>query len=465
MTSKIGDTSLASILNFNTPTVSPDTSPAPSNCPEKWTEYENSCYTYGDHKNFDAASYECQKHGAELVKITDRNARFLLGYIRTESTAGDHFIKSGNVDGKRAQQPSDLKCPLIKGALVKPTFATVSCNSAYPYICQKDLKNLGGLPNLGNLNSNTLLSILQALGVQNKPTKLEPDEYFPKPTFKSLDDISGFAVSDMPRYVPTTIASISDLDFNGKSKSGNSLSILAVTCSTMIFTFCVILYCLKKCGKQRIKKFKNQVFKSKNPSKREILKAQSSIQSQNTLGNENFPMQNVIPAREIPPPVPKRNCSSYQFKNSTEVNEIYSNTRNDSQLNKASLNCEKIPSNTNYEHLRDARNRYYSYKAETLPAQIKILAQNQKSSTLHIPRTRTESFSRKESHHSGNQPTFVHTLPRNSYMNFEDIPAQNSFHCRPPILNEEIVLDSNGVDIRKDESMTLDRKMIKSYRL
>ena len=40
-----------------------------------------------------------------------------------------------------------------------------------------------------------------------------------------------------------------------------------------------------------------------------------------------------------------------------------------------------------------------------------------------------------------------------------------TLYHRMPIINEELVLESNGVDIRKDESMTLDRKMNKIYRL
>ena len=113
--------------------------PNQGNCPEGWRSHGPSCFFFGDHQNYDDAEYHCGKANGKLATITNINSKFLISYIRTESSGNDHWIQDSRLSGNsRAPQPANGKCPLIKGASVKTAFTSAICNSAYPFICEKN---------------------------------------------------------------------------------------------------------------------------------------------------------------------------------------------------------------------------------------------------------------------------------------------------------------------------------------
>ena len=115
----------------------PQNSQSSGNCPTGWKSHGPSCFFFGDHQNYDDAEYHCGKGGGKLATITNVNSKFIISYIRTESSGNDHWIQDSRLSGSRAPQAANGKCPLIKGASVKTSFTSAICNSAYPFICEK----------------------------------------------------------------------------------------------------------------------------------------------------------------------------------------------------------------------------------------------------------------------------------------------------------------------------------------
>ena len=106
--------SLAPGKNIPPPSSSPQNA---GNCPEGWRPNGPSCFFFGDHQNYDDAEYHCSAANGKLATITNTNSKFLIGYIRKESSGNDHWIKDSRLSGNsRAPAVANGKCPLIKGS-------------------------------------------------------------------------------------------------------------------------------------------------------------------------------------------------------------------------------------------------------------------------------------------------------------------------------------------------------------
>ena len=116
----------------------------------------------------------------------------MIGYIRKESSGNDHWIKDSRLSGNsRAPAVANGKCPLIKGSSVQTAFTSAICNSAYPFICEKNQVlvppagffnqgmggNMGGMGNMGgNMAGNMGPNMGQNFGYANDRASMNPND-------------------------------------------------------------------------------------------------------------------------------------------------------------------------------------------------------------------------------------------------------------------------------------------------
>ncbi|NWZ62515.1 KLRG1 protein, partial [Acrocephalus arundinaceus] len=116
-------------------------------CPQQWVAYRGSCYFFSkERKDWNSSQESCRAQGAQLLVITDTWEEDLFKSIQAEcfwiglrnSTSSGWIWEDGSV-------LSDAKVPFNSvvqncAVLMKDQIHASSCESPFPWICEKMLR-------------------------------------------------------------------------------------------------------------------------------------------------------------------------------------------------------------------------------------------------------------------------------------------------------------------------------------
>lgn len=109
-------------------------------CPIEYLRFLNGCYFFGSHASYDEALEICKRTEGTLANVGPKNNKWIFDHVKMRGGT-DSWIGSYYQGERTVRKKGPMSCPLMRGGgPVK--FSGLSCNSAYPFICQKNLKEI-----------------------------------------------------------------------------------------------------------------------------------------------------------------------------------------------------------------------------------------------------------------------------------------------------------------------------------
>lgn len=241
-------------------------------CPFQYIKHKAACYFFGQHADYKEALTICEDSEARLADVSPQNNKFLLEKLIFRG-ATDHWVGSYMQNDRIIKRKGPMSCPMMKGS-GNPKFSSLSCNSAYPFICQK----------YGEAKPT--------IASENRPSRIQG-------SFGEEEEV----VVVTERIITTSTKS-------NDVKSSNSAVLATLICIVLLIILAVGIRCyFRRSEDKKLEKKKKREANKKSLSKKPPIKTTSAFLEQ----IEGFKQKPIIRPKlesqlypQNPPPLPER---------------------------------------------------------------------------------------------------------------------------------------------------------------